>query len=66
MILYIYYHKNIMRFCLLELYILMININLESFYILIFIIIILLKEKCNDLKFVDVIIILLIYMIDHD
>ena len=55
-----------MRFCLLGLYILMINVDLRLFHVMIFIIIILLKEKCIDLKFVDIMIILLIYMIDHD
>ena len=54
-----------MRFCLLELYILMMNVDLGLLRVVIFIIILSLKGKCIDLKFVDIMIVLLIYMIDH-
>ena len=54
-----------MRFCLLELYILMTSVGLGSLRVLIFIIIMSLKGKCNDSKFVDVIIVLLMYMADR-
>ena len=66
MIFCIYYYKDLMRFYLLGLYILIINIDLGSLCILIFIIIILLKRKCIDSKFVGVMIVLLMYMTAHD